>query len=320
METAAARFAVIELGSRGARLLVVDAGPADEPLQVVRSHGETLDLGRDLADGDGTLPAPALLRARRVVGRYLAQARREGAAAVHLVGTAVFRAARNVDEFRRQLPADLPLQVLAPQDEARCSFYAAGWAFRAVLPSAVPLLVIDGGGGSLEVAWGRLVDDLPRFAGAEVLALGSHALRDRLRDEPGLPAQDVLCQQVRETLLRARLPEWAATAGTAPLAVGMGSAVTEAVWRLRRSGGGGYRSRAVHGVEVGRDELAALRDQVAAGPAGGADENLGAGLVAVVAVLEAVGLARLRACGYGLRYGVALAVAQGLPWRESPAD
>jgi exopolyphosphatase/guanosine-5'-triphosphate,3'-diphosphate pyrophosphatase len=165
-------------------LLVVDAHPGAHP-SPAHSEKTVLRLAEHI-DRAGRLTrrgADALVQSVAVACR---SARERGCDELLAFATSALRDARNgarvLDRVRRETGVDL--QLLTGPDEARLTFLAVrrwfGW-------SAGHLLVLDIGGGSLELACG--VDEEPELA--ESVPLGAGRLtRERLRGDP--PRRDAV--------------------------------------------------------------------------------------------------------------------------------
>src|SRR6476659_5806203 len=172
------RLGVLDVGSNTVHLLVVDAHPGARPLPAF-SHKAELRLAEHLGDGGVIAPSGAKALLDFVV-EALAVAEDQGCQDVIAVATREIREAPNGEQVlatvRKQTGVEL--QVLSGVDEARLTFLAVrrwfGW-------SSGRLLVLDIGGGSLEVAAG--LDEEPDVATS--LPLGAGRLtRDHLRGDP----------------------------------------------------------------------------------------------------------------------------------------
>lgn len=140
-------LAVIDLGSNGARCLVVQVRGATR--QVLLDVREPVKLAEGLY-GTGSLSEPAMRRALAALQRFVREAKRLGATQVRAVATAAVREASNRLEFTRAVAAQsgLRLEVISGTEEAR--LIALG-----VLEGAGPrdeALLVDIGGGSTELS------------------------------------------------------------------------------------------------------------------------------------------------------------------------
>ncbi|MGW5036462.1 Ppx/GppA phosphatase family protein [Streptomyces nigra] len=161
------RLGVLDVGSNTVHLLVVDAHPGARPLPA-HSHKEELRLAQ-LLDDKGAIGFDGVDRLVRVIQDALQAAEDKGVEEVLPFATSAVREAVNADEVLARVKAEtgVELQVLAGDDEARLTFLAArrwfGW-------SAGKLLVLDIGGGSLEIAYG--MDEEPDAAVSLPLGAG----------------------------------------------------------------------------------------------------------------------------------------------------
>jgi exopolyphosphatase/guanosine-5'-triphosphate,3'-diphosphate pyrophosphatase len=178
------RLGVLDVGSNTVHLLAVDAHRGAHPWPT-HSEKTVLRLADELGPGGSISPASAAALAEAV-----AEARRAadplGLDDFLAFATSAVRDAANGPAVLQQVreSTGVDLQVLSGEDEARTTFLAArrwfGW-------SAGTLLVVDIGGGSLELAAG--LDEEPELSLS--LPLGAGRLtRDHLRgaDPPSAEA------------------------------------------------------------------------------------------------------------------------------------
>ena len=193
------RLGVLDVGSNTVHLLVVDAHRGAHPTPM---HDDRWPLrlaehvGRD--DVLSRVGEKALLQA---VQEACDQAEKQGCDDFMALATSAIREARNGEEVldRVQQSTGVELQVLTGEDEARLTFLAVrrwfGW-------SAGRLLVLDIGGGSLELAVG--MDELPDVALS--LPLGAGRMTRRFLPEaleggrPDLGALEELDEHATELL------------------------------------------------------------------------------------------------------------------------
>ncbi|MEV6618495.1 Ppx/GppA phosphatase family protein [Streptomyces sp. NPDC051051] len=161
------RLGVLDVGSNTVHLLVVDAHPGACPLPA-HSHKAELRLA-ELLDGSGAIGREGVDKLITVVQEALQAAEDKGVEDVLPFATSAVREASNADEVLTRVQAEtgVRLQVLTGEEEARLTFLAArrwfGW-------SAGKLLVLDIGGGSLEIAYG--IDEEPDAAVSLPLGAG----------------------------------------------------------------------------------------------------------------------------------------------------
>lgn len=178
------RLGVLDVGSNTVHLLVVDAHPGAQPLPA-SSHKVDLQLAQHLQE-DGTVSRKGADALVEFVRSCLDVADDQGVERLLAFATSALREAPNgqdvLDRVRNETGVEL--SVLSGSDEAVLTFLAVrrwyGW-------SAGRLLVLDIGGGSLEVAAG--IDGVPDVACS--LPLGAGRLtRDRLAGDPP-PREDI---------------------------------------------------------------------------------------------------------------------------------
>ncbi|GAA0324363.1 Ppx/GppA phosphatase family protein [Streptomyces polychromogenes] len=191
------RLGVLDVGSNTVHLLVVDAHPGARPLPA-HSHKEQLRLA-ELLDEHGAITPEGVERLVSVIGEAVQAAEDKGCEDVLPFATSAVREAPNADEVLARVKAEtgVELPVLSGEDEARLTFLAVrrwfGW-------SAGKLLVLDIGGGSLEVAYG--IDEDPDAAVS--LPLGAGRLTSAwLPGDPPDPADvKALRRHVRAQIAR----------------------------------------------------------------------------------------------------------------------
>ncbi|MFF4121677.1 Ppx/GppA phosphatase family protein [Streptomyces sp. NPDC001714] len=161
------RLGVLDVGSNTVHLLVVDAHPGARPLPA-HSHKAELRLA-ELLDGNGAIGPDGVEKLVGVVQDALQAAEDKGVEDLLPFATSAVREASNADDVLARVKADtgVELQVLTGAEEARLTFLAVrrwfGW-------SAGKLLVLDIGGGSLEIAYG--IDEEPDTAVSLPLGAG----------------------------------------------------------------------------------------------------------------------------------------------------
>jgi exopolyphosphatase/guanosine-5'-triphosphate,3'-diphosphate pyrophosphatase len=190
------RLGVLDVGSNTVHLLVVDAHRGAHPWPA-HSEKTVLRLAEELGPGGTISPRSADALVEAVAGAARA-AQRLGIDDLVAFATSAVREAANGPEVlgRVREAAGLELRALSGEDEARTTFLAVrrwfGW-------SAGRLLVLDIGGGSLEIAAG--MDEEPEVALS--LPLGAGRLtRDHLSggDPPSAAAVAGLSSYVESVL------------------------------------------------------------------------------------------------------------------------
>ncbi|HET6693930.1 MAG TPA: Ppx/GppA phosphatase family protein, partial [Pedococcus sp.] len=300
------RLGVIDIGSNTVHLLVVDAHRGAQPLPAM-SHKIELRLSEHVTE-DGHIDDAGADDLVTFIRECLSVAEDQGAEDLLAFATSAIREAPNGDDVLARVRADtgIDLQVLSGEDEARLTFLAVrrwfGW-------SSGTLLVVDVGGGSLELAAG--MDEEPDAAVS--LPLGAGRLtRDLLRGDP--PDAEVI--RAARRVIRARIgTEMRPLAKTGPVDRAVGTSKT--IRSLARIAGaapsseGPYAARSL--------ERAALREVVARLSATSAAERAElpgvspsrasqvlAGALVVEAAMDLLGVERLDICPWALREGVIL--------------
>jgi exopolyphosphatase/guanosine-5'-triphosphate,3'-diphosphate pyrophosphatase len=188
------RLGVLVVGSTTVHLWVVDAHRGAHPWPAY-SEKSVLRLGERI-DRDGTLRRDAADDLVKAVASAREAAERHEVDTMLAFATSAVRDATNSAQVLARVrdEAGVDLQVLSGREEARLTFLAVrrwfGW-------SAGRLLVLDIGGGSLEIAAG--VDEEPEVAMS--LPLGAGRLtRERLSADPPPPMEidDLRAQAARQ--------------------------------------------------------------------------------------------------------------------------
>lgn len=172
------RLGVLDVGSNTVHLQVVDAAPGARPNPTINYKVE-VRLAEYLSK-DGFLSAEGIRLLREAIRRSLLEARKVDTQELLPFATSALREAKNGPEIISRINEDfeIDLQVLSGEDEAKITFLAArrwyGW-------SSGRLLMVDIGGGSLELAVG--VNEVPDVALS--LPLGASRLtKSHLEGDP----------------------------------------------------------------------------------------------------------------------------------------
>jgi exopolyphosphatase/guanosine-5'-triphosphate,3'-diphosphate pyrophosphatase len=295
------RLGVLDVGSNTVHLLVVDAHPGAHPWPAF-SEKAVLRLAERIGR-DGKISdqgAEDLVRAVTVARKAARDHRAEEMLAF---ATSAVRDASNSGKVLSRIRDEtgVDLRVLDGKDEARLTFLAVrrwfGW-------SAGRLLVLDIGGGSLEIAEG--IDEQPRIAIS--LPLGAGRLtRERLKGDPPAAAEVAeLREYVDGQLAKVKVQEWDRAAATSKafrsLARLAGASPSEAGLSARRtlSRNGlhqvlGFIQRIPSGALGEMDGVSAARSH-----------QLLAGAVVAEAVMDRLGVDEVEICPWALREGVIL--------------
>ncbi len=166
------RRAAIDIGTNSVRLLVADVADSrcsSPRLRPVLRRLQITRLGERLIPG-GRIQPVAAARTANVVEQFVALSADAGVQDPLLVGTHALRTAQNPDEVLVRLRH--PVRILTGDEEARLAFQGVLAGLGSLRPGS-PLLVVDIGGGSIELAWGsrgRIQASLSAPAGAVVLS------------------------------------------------------------------------------------------------------------------------------------------------------
>jgi exopolyphosphatase/guanosine-5'-triphosphate,3'-diphosphate pyrophosphatase len=307
------RLGVLDVGSNTVHLLVVDAHPGAQPLPAT-SHKIDLQLAQHL-EADGRVSRAGAEALVAFVHSCLEVAEDAGVEEVFAFATSAIREAPNGQEVLDQVRAEtgVELRVLGGSDEAALTFLAVrhwfGW-------SAGRLLVLDIGGGSLEVAAG--IDGVPDVAVS--LPLGAGRLtRDRLDgDPPSVEEVKLARKYVRAEI--ARVVRDVSKIGAPDLVVG-----TSKTFRsLARICGAAPSEQGPFVPRVlRRDDLAdrvpklarmsvAQRAELPGVSARRAHQLLAGALVANAA-MDLLGVPELLICPWALREGIILRLLDSMP-------
>jgi len=172
------RLGVLDVGSNTVHLQVVDASPGARPNPNI-NYKEEVRLAEYLS-ADGFLSAEGTRLLREAIRRSLNEAKKVETEELLPFATSALREAKNGPDIIAKINEDfqIDLQVLSGEDEAKITFLAArrwyGW-------SSGRLLMVDIGGGSLELAVG--VNEVPDVAMS--LPLGASRLtKNHLEGDP----------------------------------------------------------------------------------------------------------------------------------------
>lgn len=172
--------ATIDIGSNSIKLLVARLDPEDpDHYDEVLREKEMVRLAQETLQ-TGALSEEAMADGVDCVKRYADLARAAGAGRITAVATCAVREAENGADFIRQVRRETGVKpaVISGEEEARLTMRAV----RLDLPASCdPLLVVDIGGGSTEIA----VASGDEIALSESLDLGAVRLTERfVRSDP----------------------------------------------------------------------------------------------------------------------------------------
>ena len=313
------RLGVLDLGSNTVHLLVVDAHPGAQPLPAT-SHKIDLQLAQHLR-GDGTIGRQGADRLVDFVRSCLEVAEDSGVEEVFAFATSAIREAPNGEEVlaRVRVEAGVELQVLSGSDEAVLTFLAVrrwfGW-------SAGRLLVLDIGGGSLEVAAG--IDGVPDVAVS--LPLGAGRLtRDRLDGDPPTREDVKLARKyVRAEI--AKIVRDVGKIGEPDLVVGTSKTFRSLarVCGAAPSGDGPYVPRVLRRDDLaervpGLARMTAEHRSDLPGVPSARGRQLLAGALVANAAMDLLGVPELLICPWALREGLILRILDSMTGSDDVA-
>lgn len=174
------RLGVLDIGSNTVHMLAADVRPGGRPLATT-SDRTVLRLMRYLTP-DGAISEEGVQALETAVTQARRVAEAERVDALLATATSAVRDARNGAAVIARIEAALgqPLQVLDGETEAELTFLAVrrwfGW-------SAGQLLLLDIGGGSLEIAAGA--EEMPDAAASVPLGAGRMTVQYLPNDPPG---------------------------------------------------------------------------------------------------------------------------------------
>ncbi|MGI8697821.1 MAG: hypothetical protein ACR2J0_01555 [Mycobacteriales bacterium] len=300
------RLGVLDVGSNTVHLLVVDAHSGAWPLPAAKVKAE-LRLA-ELIGADGALSKKGAAALCDAVARAQAAAENLGVEDLLAFATSAVREAGNAEQVLAGVreTTGVDLQALAGEDEARFTFLAVrrwfGW-------SAGRLLVLDIGGGSLEVAAG--MDEEPDAAVSVPLGAGRLTRQWLPKDPPGKEDLRQLRKHIRTEL--ARNLRTVTRAGEPDLTV----ATSKTFRSLARIAGaapyneGPYVRRTLSHRQVLEvlDTVAGMRAKDRAtlpGVSPGRAGQLVAGALVADAAMDLLGVTEVRLCPWALREGIIL--------------
>ncbi|MFD7289066.1 Ppx/GppA family phosphatase [Streptomyces sp. NPDC057539] len=307
------RLGVLDVGSNTVHLLAVDAHRGARPLPA-HSYKAELRLA-ELLDEDGAIGPDGVDRLVSTIADALQAAEDKGCEDVLPFATSAVREASNAEQVLGRVKSEtgIDLEVLTGEEEARLTFLAArrwfGW-------SAGKLLVLDIGGGSLEIAYG--IDEEPDAAVS--LPLGAGRLTAGWL--PGDPPDPIDVKALRRHV-RARI---ARTVGEFSR---FGSpdhvvATSKTFRQLARIAGA---ARSADGLYVQRElsrtsleewvpklaTMSALQRAALPGVSDGRSSQLLAGALVAEGAMDLFGVESVEICPWALREGIILRRLDQLP-------
>lgn len=335
------KYGVIDIGTRATRLLMGDTDDLVAngfQFSDYRNLGTLTEAGRGLRPVDGgqwEMRTADLDRTIRYLTHLVRTCLNEGIPGDRIVavGTEVFRRIRNQEEVVDLIERScgLRVQVLAAEEEAECTFWAAMVSCREYVEPGQPFAVIEQGGGSTQITVAEL-DDLARptrHGQVSIPELGTVLLRRRFLDlqanrSVGDASEAILAfaHERIEATLTGEFPREKMPAA----AFALGKVITDycqgSNWQVH---GRMVTRRELEesldpGGIMGRYQEQTINQLLEAAENGAIRESVGDiekalerfyGLPCYAAILDCFELTNLRVCGAGLRYGVFFRLARG---------
>ena len=307
------RLGVLDVGSNTVHLLVVDAHRGAHPMPMT-SEKSVLRLAEHM-DAGGKITLEGADHLIRTVSAAAESASAMGCADLMAFATSAVRDASNVGAVLARVQAEtgIELEVLSGKQEAILTFLAVrrwcGW-------SAGRVLMLDIGGGSLEIASG--IDEEPDVAVSLPLGAGrltrSWLAHDPPRRRELASLREYIGEQLEDPARRLRkvdAPDQ--VVGTSKtfrsLARLTGAAPSSAGLRVRRTlTDAGLRQVIAFISRMSCDDLAELE-----GVSASRSHQLVAGALVAQAAMRALDVDELSLCPWALREGVIL---QKLDWLD----
>ncbi|MFJ5685026.1 Ppx/GppA family phosphatase [Streptomyces sp. NPDC093099] len=307
------RLGVLDVGSNTVHLLAVDAHRGARPLPA-HSYKAELRLA-ELLDEDGAIGPDGVDRLVSTITDALQAAEDKGCEDVLPFATSAVREATNAEQVLGRVKSEtgVDLEVLTGEEEARLTFLAArrwfGW-------SAGKLLVLDIGGGSLEIAYG--IDEEPDAAVSLPLGAGRLTAGWLPGDPPDPVDVKALRRHVRARIARS-VGEFSRFGGPDHVV-----ATSKTFRQLARLAGA---ARSAEGLYVQRElsrtsleewvpklaAMSALQRAALPGVSDGRSSQLLAGALVAEGAMDLFGVESVEICPWALREGVILRRLDQLP-------
>ena len=306
----ALRVAVVDMGTNSTRLLVADVDGTR--VREVERRSTVTRLGRGV-DLSGNLSTDAIDEVAGVVGEYIEIYEALGADRVTAIATSAVRDAGNADAFIAELRERFALdsRILDGDEEARLT-YRGSCCDRESVDST---LVVDIGGGSTEL----IIGSGPEVISSSSLQCGTVRHTERyLRSDPPGPAQlEDLAADVQGLIDAELPPPERPTAGVGIAVAGTPTSLAAIDMELDP-----YDPDRVHGhrlplgsiqrmcSELSSMTLARRREVTGLHPARA--PTIVAGVVILIQVMRAFGLAEIEVSEHDILHGAALEAAQAV--------
>lgn len=306
------RLGVLDVGSNTVHLLLVDAHQGSAPVPASKLK-MPLRMAEHL-NADGTVDDAAITELISFIEDGLQLVEDMGATELMAFATSAIRDAPNGDDVLRRVheATNLRIDVLSGDDEARMTFLAVrrwfGW-------STGRLLVVDIGGGSLELAAGT--DEAPDVAVSLPLGAGRLTRQFLHGDPPSAQEVRALRKHVRAEI--ADVVGRITRVGEPRIA----AATSKTLRQLARIAGAAPSSEGVYVRRtLSRSDVATLTSDLAAmtakerqslpGVSESRSRQLLAGALVAEASMELLNLEELVICPWAMREGIILQRIDGI--------
>jgi len=303
------RLGVIDVGSNTIHLQVVDAHPGARPSPTT-NHKVELRL-TEFLDNSGAINHSGITLLSKGIDDAVAHAKNFQTEEILAFATSALREATNGLEIIAAINRrhEIDLQILSGEEEARITFLAVrrwlGW-------SSGKLLVLDIGGGSLELATG--VDESP--ASAISLPLGAARLtREFLSGDPFTNKSIRNLETYVNDMLKSKMPEKIQSHGADHFV-----ATSKTFRTLARLANHWYgdkpqylEANALLGIIPRLTSMTTEERAKLPGVSVGRAEQILSGAIVARAVMENLTIPELEICPWALREGVIL---KWLDWNE----
>ena len=305
------RLGVLDVGSNTVHLQIVDTSPGARPNPTF-NYKEELKLTQYISADNNLVSDEGIEKLRSCIKRAIEQSASVQTQELLPFATSALREASNGEEIINSINKDfkIDLQVLSGEEEAKLTFLAArrwfGW-------SSGRLLVIDIGGGSVEMAVG--VDESPEIATS--LPLGAARLtKNFLKGDPYTDKSIRALRDHIENKLEQILPSLVKHQDT-----DRAIATSKTLRTLARLSGdwfdGNGKNITVEAIRKISAKLSEM-DESARAKLPGVSENRASQIVAGAFVAESVmrnlDIKELEICPWALREGVVL---KWMDWMEA---
>jgi exopolyphosphatase/guanosine-5'-triphosphate,3'-diphosphate pyrophosphatase len=294
------------MGTNSTRLLVAEV---DGRVREIERHSTVTRLGRGV-DTSGQLSTEAIEDVCEAVAGYVEIYERHGVERVRAIATSAVRDARNGEMFRAELRERFALdaEILDGAEEARLTYLGAC----AERPPTPKTLVIDIGGGSTEL----VIGDGPEVGFYASLQVGTvrHTERHITHDPPEASELEALAGDVQALIGRSL-----EGAALAQANVGIGVAGTPTSLAAIEQELDPYDPELVHGYVLSLESIQRMYSRLASmtleqrlqvvGLHKGRAPTIVAGVVILIQMMRAFGLAEIEVSEHDILWGAALEAA-----------